>query len=115
MDVTEAPPGQVVDGSLELERAVALGVAQANIIRERDEQIAALGRELAEARTQLGFAVKQRDEVLAAAHRYETTSIRLSVENRALRERVEVLTRANHRRPARAVLGSWARRAGWSR
>lgn len=114
MDVTEAPPGQVVDGSLDLDRAVSLGVAQANIIRERDERIAALGRDLAEARTQLGFAVKQLGEALGSAHRYQAETIRLHAENKGLRDRVEVLTRANHARSLRVWLGSWMRRAGWS-
>lgn len=88
MDVTEAPPGQVVDGEL--------------------------GR-VAELELRAVLAEKRLDEALGSAHRYQAESIRLHAENKGLRDRVEALTRANHARSLRVWLGSWARRAGWSR
>ena len=88
MDVTEAPPGQVVDSEL--------------------------GR-VAELELRAVLAEKRLEEALGSAHRYQAESIRLHAENKGLRDRVEVLTRANHARSLRVWLGSWVRRAGWSR
>lgn len=88
MDVTEAPPGQAVDGEL--------------------------GR-VAELELRAVLAEKRLDEALGSAHRHQAESIRLHADNKGLRDRVEVLTRANHARSLRVRLGSWVRRAGWSR
>lgn len=106
MDVTEAPPTQVVDGSLELDRAESLGVAQRNEILRLTELTAELGLRAV-------LAEKRLDEALGSAHRYQAESIRLHAENKGLRDRVEVLTRANHARSAWVAAAAWARR--WSR
>lgn len=108
MDVAEAPPEQAVDGSLDLERAVSLGVARRNEILRLTELTAELGLRAV-------LAEKRLDEALGSAHRYQAESIRLHAENRGLRDRVEALTRANHARSLRVWLGSRVRRAGWSR
>lgn len=121
MEVTEAPPGtpaspagQGADDLLvtgwaargDMVGAVAAALPEAMLAR------LAANVELAE---RLVLVEKERDEALGAAVREKAARIRLDAENRGLRERLEALTRADHARPVRAVVVSWARRAGWSR
>lgn len=120
MNTTEAPPGQVVDGALELERAVSLGVAQRNEILRLTELTAELGHRLLVAEKERDEAHGERDAALETAVRHESESQRLTDANRMLRERVarqhstiESLRRQQALPSPVRVLVSAARR--WSR
>jgi len=65
----------------------------------------ALGERVRDLAHRLALAEQDRDAALQAAHRYQSESIRLDENNRALRERLEALQRANEGRRRR-----WPRR-----
>jgi hypothetical protein len=98
-----AAPATLDPGPRDLPAAVAAALPEA-MIRRLAANVE-LGRQLALAERDRDAARSERDEALKAAHRYETASIRLDVDNRALRERLEALQRANEGRRRR-----WPRR-----
>lgn len=120
MDVTEAPPPQVVDGALGLEKAVSLGVAQRNEILRLTELTAELGHRLLVAEKERDECRGERDGALETAARYKAEAESHAADNRLLRERVarqhctiESLRRQQALPTRVRVLVSAARR--WSR
>ncbi len=103
-----ASPAVLGPDARDVERAISLTIAQANVIHERDETVAQLRRELAATRG-------ERDEALGTAVREKAAHVRLDAENRGLRERLDGLQWANEGWRARSVLRSARARAGWLR